>query len=280
VERPSGAVEPGEEAVSGGVDLGPAIAFEDATDDGVVSLEEVRPCCVAHSRRVFGRRDDVGHQDGDQDARPARDRGELRGHLPVEGPHVIGVSAVGPSGRKSDYSNYGVEQISVAAPGGFYRDGFGTPTFNTFGNTILSTYPLHVLQEEGMVNEDGTIVPDFANQVVQYCDAAGRCGYYRYLQGTSMAAPHASGVAALIVSRYGQPDRRHRGTLGLDPAVVESVLTRTAAERACPEPRLQSYANEGRPAEFDALCVGDLEFNGFYGHGIVDAYAAVTARRR
>jgi len=200
--------------------------------------------------------------------------------LPVEGPHVIGVSAVGPSGRKSDYSNYGVEQISVAAPGGFYRDGFGTPTFNTFGNTILSTYPLHVLQEEGMVNEDGTIVPDFANQVVQYCDAAGRCGYYRYLQGTSMAAPHASGVAALIVSRYGQPDRRHRGTLGLDPAVVESVLTRTAAERACPEPRLQSYANEGRPAEFDALCVGDLEFNGFYGHGIVDAYAAVTARRR
>ena len=27
--------------------------------------------------------------------------------LPVEGPHVIGVSSLGPSGKKSDYSNYG-----------------------------------------------------------------------------------------------------------------------------------------------------------------------------
>ena len=36
--------------------------------------------------------------------------------------------------------------------------------------------------------------------------------------------------------------------------------------------------NEGRPAEFNALCEGDLEFNGFYGHGIVDAYAAVTEK--
>ena len=33
--------------------------------------------------------------------------------LPVEGPHVIGVSALGPSETKADYSNYGVEQISV-----------------------------------------------------------------------------------------------------------------------------------------------------------------------
>jgi lantibiotic leader peptide-processing serine protease len=37
--------------------------------------------------------------------------------LPIEGPHVIGVSALGPSTAKADYSNYGVEQISVSAPG-------------------------------------------------------------------------------------------------------------------------------------------------------------------
>ena len=55
------------------------------------------------------------------------------------------------------------------------------------------------------------------------------------------------------------------------------MLLRTAAEHACPEPRLFSYANEGRPAEFNAFCEGDLNFNGFYGYGIVDAFAAVTA---
>ena len=48
--------------------------------------------------------------------------------MPTEGPHVIGVSALGPSGRKADYSNYGTEQITVSAPGGWFRDGFGTPT--------------------------------------------------------------------------------------------------------------------------------------------------------
>ena len=78
--------------------------------------------------------------------------------LPTEGPHVIGVSAVGPSGKKSDYSNYGTEQISVAAPGGWFRDGFGTDTYRTDGNMILSTYPKKVLQEEGSVDANGNIV--------------------------------------------------------------------------------------------------------------------------
>jgi len=32
--------------------------------------------------------------------------------------------------------------------------------------------------------------------VVKDCTAAGVCAYYQYLQGTSMASPHAVGVAA------------------------------------------------------------------------------------
>jgi hypothetical protein len=90
-----------------------------------------------------------------------------------------------------------------------------------------------------------------------------------------MASPHTTGVAALIVSEYGERDRVHGG-LTLNPNTVERILLRSAAKHACPTPRLQSYVDVGRPAEFDALCEGSTRFNGFYGHGIVDAYAAVT----
>ncbi|MEU1686027.1 S8 family serine peptidase [Micromonospora sp. NPDC005707] len=195
--------------------------------------------------------------------------------LPTEGPHVIGVSALGPSGKKADYSNYGTEQISVAAPGGWFRDGFGTDSYRTDANMILSTYPKKVLQEEGSVDENGNIVAGFENSVFKQCTAKGECGYYTYLQGTSMASPHTTGVAALIVSRYGK--KQGRDGFGLSPDLVEQHLYRTAAEHACPEPRLQTYTNEGRDAEFDAYCAGSLNFNGFYGYGVIDAYAAVKS---
>ncbi|TCC05845.1 serine protease [Kribbella soli] len=198
--------------------------------------------------------------------------------LPVEGPHVIGVSALGPSTTKADYSNYGVEQTEVSAPGGWFRDYFGTPQHRTNENLILSTYPVNTLQVAGLVDAAGNITPAGVTAGAQKQCPAGvtdftKCGYYYVLQGTSMASPHATGVAALIVSQFG---KKSHGDFGMDPDKVGRILMNTAQPRACPNPPLQTYINEGRSEEFNALCEGTRDFNGFYGHGIVDAYAAVT----
>lgn len=80
---------------------------------------------------------------------------------------IISVGAYGLSGGKASYSNYG-DWVDVAAPGG---DG------TTAANSIWSTLP--------KVVEDGT--------------GYGGTAWV----GTSMACPHVSGVAALIISYFG-----------------------------------------------------------------------------
>jgi subtilisin family serine protease len=193
--------------------------------------------------------------------------------VPTESNGVVVISSTGPSTRKAYYSNYGTEHTDVAAPGG---DAYDSPdnTLDVRG-LVLAAMPLNVAQAEGVLNPDGTPNTPF---VVRDCKGT-TCGYYQYLQGTSMAAPHAVGVAALIVSHFGKRDRAHGG-LGLAASRTRSLLFDTAVQHACPQPRLFHYTRirgDGSIAQADALCDGSASKNGFYGHGIVNAYLAVTA---
>jgi lantibiotic leader peptide-processing serine protease len=211
--------------------------------------------------------------------------------MPTEAEGVIAVSAVGPVNpavsphpRKAYYSNYGIEQTTVSAPGGDRREFFGTPMYNAPETRVLAPYPLNVAVACGEVDANGVpngttlcdpanlgkVVPKFP-PLVRNC-ANGVCALYQWLQGTSMAAPHAVGVAAIIIAEKGRHDPAHGGVT-MDPAKVERLLRRTATDTPCPAQNPFVYP-DNPPGVGPALCEGTPEFNGFYGDGIVNALAA------
>ncbi len=132
--------------------------------------------------------------------------GSTRPHYPAAYNHAIAVSSVGPDSELAPYSTHG-DWISLAAPGGNTRT---KREHGVLQNTIGRADP----------TKDG----------------------YEYFQGTSMAAPHVAGVAALIVSAGVK-----------EPAKVEQILLETAVKK---------------------------EETVKYGAGIVDAFAAVTAAKK
>jgi subtilisin family serine protease len=167
--------------------------------------------------------------------------------VPTEVPGVVGVTANGNLRLKSFYSSYGVGSADVVAPGG---DSILQRTSAAPNGRVLSTWPASLLTV--------TCLP--ARRLV---DASGAT--YCYQQGTSMASPHAAGVAALIAST------------GVSSAgAIAARLQNTADHIACP-PDLSIYAffpavDNGAPQ----VCQGDLDYNSFNGHGQINALTAVT----
>jgi subtilisin family serine protease len=144
--------------------------------------------------------------------------------LPTELPGVVVVTSVGVNGDKSFYSSYGLGKATVAAPGGDSR--YQLPDTPDHNGRVLSTV---------------------------------RGNKYAYMQGTSMASPHATGVAALLASTHPWAG----------PNELRAMLQHQADDHACPA----SYDPSGDGA-WAAVCQGGASDNGFYGAGVVNAEKA------
>lgn len=120
---------------------------------------------------------------------------DVAGFIPASLPNVLAVAAWSPENSLSLFSNWG-DSIDIAAPG------TDTLSLRAEGTDMYCQF------------DPVTCRPEYS-QIVS--DPQGRPIYYR-ADGTSMAAPHVSGVAALIRSL----------SQNFSPELIEFLLTNTS----------------------------------------------------
>jgi subtilisin family serine protease len=166
---------------------------------------------------------------------------------PAELAGVLTVSATGPIGYPgynlwiADYSSVGMSRVGVTAPGGDYFRATGTAQ-----DAVLGAVPIGSDIWNGF---------DPLNASFPGITTTDGGGGYVYLNGTSMSAPHAAGVAALVKQMHP----------GWGPGAIKAAVQRTAQHLDCPPAFL---ANDPR------RCYGNGGRTSFFGHGLVDAEAA------
>ncbi len=168
---------------------------------------------------------------------------------PAELSGVVSVMATGPvgyPGYTTNIASYSSVGGDIAAPGGDYF-----AASDTVQDAIMAAMPANssIYQEL-----------DPLTQFLPGLTAADGAATYALINGTSMAAPHVTGVAALIIQQHPK----------WSPSAVAAALQRSATGMSCPADWQPLDPNDQRTK----CSGGSTGHTSFFGAGMVDAGTA------